>query len=97
MPMRFADGLGGGEAVAEAGSEIGVERGDGVRAGTAFALADGRKSFGHGVTRLPVLIEGAKVKRERARWLAPRARRIQAAAINAITRFARARAARYAA
>ena len=45
MPVRLPDRLGGGEAIAEAGGEVGVERGDGVGAQAAFALADGGKEM----------------------------------------------------
>ena len=48
MPMRLADRGRSGEAVAEPGGEIDAERSDRVGAGTAFALADGGKSLGHG-------------------------------------------------
>ena len=46
MAVRLADRLGGGEAVAEARGEIGVERGDRLAPRTAFALADGELRHG---------------------------------------------------
>ena len=46
VPVRLADRLGRGEAIAEARGEIGVERGDRVAREAAFALADGER--GHG-------------------------------------------------
>ena len=45
MPVRLTDRLGGGEAVAETGGEIGIERGDRVAREAALALADGK--LGH--------------------------------------------------
>ena len=46
VAVRLADRLGGGEAVAETGGEIGIERGDRVAREAALALADGE--WGHG-------------------------------------------------
>ena len=40
VPVRLADRLGGGEAIAEAGGEIGIERSDRLARETAVALAD---------------------------------------------------------
>jgi hypothetical protein len=48
--MRLADRLGGGEAIAEAGGEIGIERDDRVAREAALALADGE--CGHGASLL---------------------------------------------
>ena len=48
VPVRLAHGFGGGEAIAEARGEIGVQRRDGIARQAAFALADGRMRIGHG-------------------------------------------------
>ena len=40
VPVRLADRFRGGEAVAETGGEIGIERGDSVAREAALALAD---------------------------------------------------------
>ena len=48
--MRLTDRFGRGEAVAETGGEIGIERGDRVARGAALALADGE--LGHGAFTL---------------------------------------------
>ena len=50
VPMRLADRLRGGEAVAETGGEIGIERGDRVARKAALALAD--RELGHGASLL---------------------------------------------
>ena len=46
VPVRLADRLGGGEPIAKAGGEIGIERGDRFARETAFALADGELRHG---------------------------------------------------
>src|SRR6185437_1071765 len=51
VPMRLPNRLGGGEAVAETGGEIGSERGDGVARETAVTPADGE--VGHGFASFP--------------------------------------------
>ena len=57
VPMRLADRLRGGKAIAESGGEIGVERTDGLGGQAAFALAHGE--FGHGAFT-PFLHEARK-------------------------------------
>ena len=49
VPMRGADRRGGGEAIAEAGGELGVERLDRIARHAAFALADGEGKLSHGL------------------------------------------------
>ena len=53
VAVLAADRLGGGEAIAEARGEVGVEGGDGFRREPALALADGEERF-HGNLRLLV-------------------------------------------
>src|SRR5271157_6486938 len=56
VAVRLSDRLGGGEAVAEARGEIGVERRDSLAREAAFALADGRKRSIQAL-RLAVLVK----------------------------------------
>ena len=51
MPVRLANRLGGGEAIAEAGGEVGIERGDRVGREAALALAD--RKLGHWASGFP--------------------------------------------